>query len=366
LAEAAWAGPGGEPQPTHAIHRLTQAVLRDWMDAAARAEMIGLAARLGRAQFKEKVQYDVAAWPRYHRLAPHARALAPLAVESAAGDREIAATFVHQTAVFLRFATGDMVETRRLCEANLPIMAAAYGAKSNDYATALGNLAVALDDLGEDEQAERRYREAIAVREAATEEGDPSRASLYNNLGDFYRLRKHFAEAETEYQAARDIWVAAYGEQGELVGTCYGNLGTLYADWADAPDDPARRQQALENDEKSLKIIRAALGPLHFSTATRHHNLADDLALTGAQGDAATHQLRAAAIPLAMELAGMIAPDHPRSTETLAPLERRFREAGREADIPRLRELLEAEAAAVLAEHAEWQAAQGAPPAPEA
>ena len=82
--------------------------------------------------------------------------------------------------------------------------------------------------------------------------------------------------------------------------------------------------------------------------------------------DAATHQLRAAAIPLAMARAGMIPQDHSMIADTVAPLERRFREAGREADIPRLRELLAAEAAAVLAEHAEWQAAQDAPPAPEA
>ena len=42
-------------------------------------------------------------------------------------------------------------------------MAAAYGAESNAYAAALGNLAEALDELDEDAEAERRYREAIAV-----------------------------------------------------------------------------------------------------------------------------------------------------------------------------------------------------------
>ncbi len=62
----------------------------------------------------------------------------------------------------------------------------------------------------------------------------------------------------------------------------------------------------------------------------------------------------------------MIAQDHPQIAASLAPLEHYFREAGREADIPRLPELLEAEVAAVLAEHAEWQAAQPATPAPDA
>ena len=148
--------------------------------------MIGLAARLGRAQFSGNPQFDVAAWPRCHRLAPHARALAPLAAGAAAGDRKAAAGFVHETAVFLSHATGDMAEARRFFEANLPVVAASYGAESSDHAAALGNLANALDHLDEDAEAERRFREAIAVREAATEEGDPSRAFARNNLGAFY------------------------------------------------------------------------------------------------------------------------------------------------------------------------------------
>ncbi|MGR3715667.1 MAG: tetratricopeptide repeat protein [Thermohalobaculum sp.] len=366
LSDAEWAGPDGKRHLTNSIHRLTQAVLRDWMGAEAQAQMIGLAARLGSAQFSDDPQYDVPAWPCCHRLAPHGRALAPLAVGAAGNDRKIAAGFAHETALFLRYATGDIAEARRLYESNLPVVAAAYGAESDDYAAALGNLALALDLLGEDAAAERHYREAIAVREAATEESDPRRAYLRNNLGGFYSRRKRFAEAETEYQTARDILVAAFGEQGELVGGSYGNLGALYSDWADNTGDAALRQQALENKRKGLEITRAALGPLHFSTATRHHNLAKDLALTGAEKDAAMHQLRAAAIPLAMARAGMIAQDHPQVAEMRAPLEHYFRETGRAADIPRLGELLDAEVAAVLTEHAEWQAAQDAPPAPEA
>lgn len=366
LAEATWAGPGGEPRPTHGIHRLAQAVLRDWMGADARARMIGLAARLGRAQFSDNPQFEVVAWPRCHRLAPHARALAPLAAGAAADDRDIAANFVHETAMFLRHATGDIAETRRLWEANLPVVAAARGAESTAYALALGNLADALADLDEDVEAERRFREAIAVMETATEEGDPERAYARNSLGAFYARRERFVEAEAELQAARDIWVAAYGEQGELVGTAYGNLGALYSAWADETGDAPRRREALTNLRKGMEITRAALGPLHFSTATRYSNLAHDLVLTGAQREAATHQLRAAAIPLAMARAGMIPADHDMIAKTVAPLEDYFREAGREADIPRLRELLEAEVTAVLAEHAEWQAAQDAPPAPEA
>ena len=358
LAKAEWAGPGGEPQKTHSIHRLTQAVLRDWMGTETQARMIGLAARLGRAQFTGNPQYDVAAWPRYHRLAPHGRALAPLAAGAAVGDRQAAASFVHQTAMFVRFATGDMAEARRLSEANLPVMAAACGAESNDYAFALGNLADTLDELGEDAEAEQRYREAIAVREAATEESDPRRAYERNNLGAFYWRLKRFAEAESELKAALEIIVVAYGDQGELVGTTYGNLGALYSTWADENGDSVHRQHALENTRKGLEITSTALGPFCFETATGYHNLASNLAVTGAQGDAATHQLRAAAIPLAMAAEGMIGQDHPQIAKNLAPLEHYFREAGREADIPHLPELLKSEATAVLAEHAEWQAAQ--------
>ena len=102
------------------------------------------------------------------------------------------------------------------------------------------------------------------------------------------------------------------------------------------------------------------------STATYYHNLAIDLALTEAETEAAMHQLRAAAIPLAMAREGMIPADHDQIAKYAAPLEDYFREAGREADIPRLPELLQAEATAVLAEHAEWRAARDAPPASEA
>lgn len=365
LTGAEWVGPDGQPQPTSAIHRLTQLVLRDWMGAETAAEMIGLAARLGRAQFSGNVQFDTAAWPRCHRLAPHGRALAPVAARAMAEDRQVAANFVHETARFLRHATGDIAEARRLCEANLPVVAAAYGAESDDYSAAVGNLAAVLDNLGEDAEAEQRYREAIAIGEAATEAGDPRRAYLRNNLGGFYWRLRRFPEAEAEHKISHDLLVTAYGERGELVGSSFGNLGALYSDWADQTDDPALRQKALDYHRKGLRITSDALGLLHLDTASCHHNLAAHLALTDAAAEAAEHQLRAAAIPLAMAQAGMIGPEHTHIAEIRAPLERRFRAAGRAAEIPRLPDLLATEVVAVRADHAEWQAAQAAAePAP--
>jgi tetratricopeptide (TPR) repeat protein len=362
VTEGAWEGPGGREEPTNLIHRLTQLVLRDRMGEAALARHVGLAARLGTAQFSDRVQFDIDSWPRYHRLAPQALALAPLAGLAAAPDRARAAGFVHQAALFLWHATGDLSTVRRLCENNLEAMAAAFGEGSDEYAAALGNLATALDLLGEDAAAEARYREAIAVREAATEEGDPRRAYEHNNLGGFYRRRGRFGEAETELKWAYRIRTTAEGVAPELIASSTGNLGTLYSDWADATGDAEKRRLAMDYKTRALGLTRAALGPAHPGTATAHHNLAAEHHLAGDAPAAAAQQLRAAAIMLALARAGAIPETHPNREVSRDPLEPLFRAAGR--DPAEIGAALEAEVEALMEEQRAWDKAErgGDPP----
>ena len=115
LRKGTWTGPAGAAQPTHVVHGLTQLVLRQIMRAPARALYTGCAARLGAAQFTDNPQFDQASWPRYHRLAPQAVALAPLAGAAAEADRQAAARFVHNAAVFLRLLSA----TCRRCAGSL-------------------------------------------------------------------------------------------------------------------------------------------------------------------------------------------------------------------------------------------------------
>lgn len=333
---------------TRRLHRTTQRVLRDGMGEAA-AVQIGLVGRLGRAQFSDNPQYDTPSWPRCRRLARHALALAPRAAEAAPGDRRVAAGLVHESALYLRVATGDLRLVRQMYQDNLAAMAAAHGARSLGYAAALQTLGHVLDHLGEDAAAEARLIEARNLTVDLLGPDDPSCAYDHASLGGFYRRRRRFAEAKEAFSESLRL-LDAPGVAGELAGGAHGNLGTLYSDWADAAPGTAaaarHRALALYHKIEGLARTRAALGDLALDTALRHHTLHLEYRTLGEADPALAHGLRAAAIPLAMVQAGTIGVDHPQIALFRGHLAITLRELGREGELDAL---LAAEVAALEA-----------------
>ena len=363
-----------EGAETYTIHRTTQKVLRHWMGEEACANVAGVVGVLGDAQFTSNPQFAVQDWPRCRRLAPHALALLDSGATPSDGHLAPFARFTHHTAMFVRFAAGDLRLTLRLFGANLATYQTACGEDSEEYASALGNLANTQDQVarqaeGAEARDLERAAEANFKKVLDIPQSDLQRAYDLNNFAGFYWARKRFSEAEPLYQETLRLRVENDAPK-ELIGSAHSNLGTLYSDWADAVDDAgeraAYRDKARDYMLKGLEFTRAALGELHAHTALTLHNLSVEYYELGQFEKALEYSVPAAAIPLAMLRLNLINdPEHPEIVKNLNSLATVLIALGREpeAAVKEARDLAEAEIPNVLARHKEWQDAQSAEPA---
>jgi tetratricopeptide (TPR) repeat protein len=96
-------------------------------------------------------------------------------------------------------------------------------------ATSLNNLAFTLHALGHYDAAERNYREALTIREAALGKDHADVGQSCNNLAELYRVLGRYAEAEPLHQRARAIRARQFGPEHPEVAQTLNNLGVLYA-----------------------------------------------------------------------------------------------------------------------------------------
>ncbi len=92
-------------------------------------------------------------------------------------------------------------------------------------ATSLNNLAFTLHAQGHYLAAERHYREALAMREAALGTDHADVAQSCNNLAELYRVLGRYAEAEPLHQRARAIRERQFGPEHPEVAQTLNNLG---------------------------------------------------------------------------------------------------------------------------------------------
>lgn len=354
-----------ERKDTFRIHRLTQMVLRDWMGDEV-ANYVGYVGRLGIAQFTSNPQYAVEDWPRYRRLAPHARAMASEAKQAIGDDLKFAASFVHETALFLQFSAGDLPLVRTLFAENLAIFEQVYGMESKEYSAALGNLGGVQVQLDNDEDAEQNLKKALEISILVSEDDDPSRAFDHNNLAFFYHVRKRYKESEFEFEQALQILEKAFNGKGELVATSHRNIGSNYSNWAGVVSDEANianyRMKAKRHKVIGLELTREALGELHFDTAACLQNLAIEISSTGDTEKSLSLQILATAIPIAMHKRGLISPEHPEIHLRIGSLAQLLQilepSLGDETARKKAIELAEKEIPAVIKAHQEWKDAQ--------
>jgi serine/threonine-protein kinase len=111
---------------------------------------------------------------------------------------------------------------------------------SSELASVYNNLAIVYRETRRYKQAERAYRDAIAIQDAQAHQApsDPflqsELAMSLENLGNLYRDTDRYPEAEKSYQAALDILRVLHrqhpaipGYQAQLARSC-SNLGILY------------------------------------------------------------------------------------------------------------------------------------------
>ncbi|MFK7942168.1 MAG: tetratricopeptide repeat protein, partial [Paracoccaceae bacterium] len=112
----------------------------------------------------------------------------------------------------------------------LDLTIAEFGKNTTQHATALNNLALMLNEVGQYEQAEPLYREAIKIGKATIGEGHPEYATRLSNLASLLRDMGRYEEAEPLYREAIKIDKAALGEGHPGYAIDLNNLANLLKD----------------------------------------------------------------------------------------------------------------------------------------
>ena len=149
---------------------------------------------------------------------------------------------------------GKVDEAERLYRQALAVFERAYGPEHYEVAVNLNNLAALAHAQGRSEEAEQLYRRALAIKEKVLGAEHPDVAMTLNNLAVFYKSNQQYEQAELFYQRALSIFEQTLGPDHLKVAVCLENYAHLL--WKMARDDEARELKA------RAKAIRSALGVL--------------------------------------------------------------------------------------------------------
>ncbi len=336
---------------TYSMHRLVQLAAQDL--AGKDGAWCECAVSVADAALSGKRDDDVAAWPQYERLLPHARA----ALDALPSDTVLVpgGSLASRCAVYL-LQRGEYAAAEPLSKRALAIFETAHGPDHPDVARSQSRLANAywaqgryteaqsaharalaigeqvlgpnhpdiawsLTGLGllcaDPAEAEPLYRRALAIREKALGPDDPAVAMSLNNIATLYESRARYAEAETLYTRALAIWEKAHGLEHPTVAFSLTNLAILY-------QGQGRYTEAEPLSLRSLAIREKVLGPDHPHVAMSLNVLALMYVAQGRYARAEALHARALAI---REKA--LGPDRPYVAESLNNLADLYRRQGR-------------------------------------
>jgi tetratricopeptide (TPR) repeat protein len=195
-------------------------------------------------------------------------------------------------------------------QAALSASRVAFGAEHVEVARALERLGGAFEDEGEQAEAERLYRDALAMLQRLGEKDGTDMAEVEGDLARVLRWLGRAPEAETLYRESLAI-LRRENPRSAAVAATLNNLGVLLGqrgDWAGA--EPLHRE--------ALEIVRAVRGPEHPDVAAGLNTLGGVLE---AKGDlAAAERLYRESLEMRLRLLGGEHPDVARSRYTLAGL----------------------------------------------
>jgi serine/threonine-protein kinase len=117
----------------------------------------------------------------------------------------------------------DFIGARALLERSLAIRRKAYGERHPAVALNLNDLGRNHFESGGFDRAEAYYIAALAAYPA----GDPGLPATVFNLGELAEKRGDLAEAERRYRETLAVWRARYGDDHDRVGLAWNRLGAV-------------------------------------------------------------------------------------------------------------------------------------------
>ncbi|QDT96282.1 FxSxx-COOH system tetratricopeptide repeat protein [Gimesia aquarii] len=166
------------------------------------------------------------------------------------------------------YQVGEYEEAEPLYLQAMEISRTVLGENHPDFATSLNNLASLYTSQGRYEEAEPLYLQAKEIRRTVLGENHPSFATSLNNLAFLYENQGRYEEAEPLYQQAKEIRRTVLGENHPSFATNLNNLAGLY-------QNQGRYEEAEPLHQQAMEIRRTVLGENHPDFATSLNNLAE-------------------------------------------------------------------------------------------
>ncbi len=169
---------------------------------------------------------------------------------------------------------GDLNEAERLDRQALAMLERLGAADGDDAAYFKASLARVLEGLGDSAAAEALYREALALERQHWGHRNAGVAATLNNLGVLLGQRGDWAGAEPLHREALDIIRAVRGPEHPEVAAAMNTLGAVLESKGDLAGAEAMYRE-------SLAMRRKLLGPEHPDTARSMYALAYLLRVKG-------------------------------------------------------------------------------------
>lgn len=168
----------------------------------------------------------------------------------------------------LYLSTSRYSESEQLLGKALEIRKRELGDKNLGVADTLNNLALLYTNQGQNTKKVKLFLDqALLIQEELLGTDSPRRAISLQNLGDLYRIQRHYADAEKLYKEALDIWEKTCGLEHRVAALCLNSLGLLYV----------KQNQYLKAENfhlQALEILNRVLDPNHPNIAVVLTNLA--------------------------------------------------------------------------------------------
>lgn len=189
-----------------------------------------------------------------------------LALAREEGDAARLANALNDHALSLR-TLGNNEEAEPLFREALDIAEKALGKDHPDYATGLNNLALLLHATGRTAEAEPLFREALEIAAKSLGKDHPDYALRLNNLALLRHSTGRNEEAEPLFREAMEITGKTLGVEHPYYANILHNLAVLHARMQ-------RFDEALPLMERALAIREAKLGAEHPDTVASRQSLA--------------------------------------------------------------------------------------------
>jgi tetratricopeptide (TPR) repeat protein len=158
------------------------------------------------------------------------------------------------------------------------------------------------------EQAQARYEQALALREATLGPSNAQVAAILQDLASLHKVNGHYEQAKALGERALAIDQQALGPDHPYVAGALSNLATVL-------QEMGAYDESRVLSERAVAILERALGPDHLKVGIALNNLASVFHATGAIDEAVAVQERVVAI-----LTRSLGPEHPQLAKVLSNL----------------------------------------------